>query len=188
MAMSSGIRQATGLVGGWLLLASAAAMAILNFAELKEAARSALGLSAADPAAAAAVGSSSAAASWSGRTVELKAEAFGHYRAEAKINGRPVDVLIDTGASLIVLSHADALRAGLQLSPEDYTQRVSTANGSTRLAPLTLDRVSIGEITVRNVEAAVAEPGKLARSLLGMTFLGRLQRVDMRPGLLVLQD
>jgi aspartyl protease family protein len=51
-----------------------------------------------------------------------------------------------------------------------------------------LDRISIGEVSVRHVEAAVSEPGKLAQSLLGMTFLGRLQRVDMRGGILILQE
>ena len=51
-----------------------------------------------------------------------------------------------------------------------------------------LDRVSIGDISVRNVEAAIGEPGKLGQSLLGMTFLGRLQRVDMRAGVLLLQE
>ena len=57
-----------------------------------------------------------------------------------------------------------------------------------RVAPVMLDRVSIGDITVRNVPAAVSEPGKLATSLLGMSFLSRLQRVDMRSGVLVLQE
>jgi aspartyl protease family protein len=172
-----------------MLLAATTAMAILNFAEVKEAWLAVLGLSAAEPeAAAAAVQVGAGAGGWGGRALELTAGAFGHYRAQAEINGRPVEVLIDTGAALLVLSHADAERAGLQLRPEDYTQRVSTANGATRVAPLTLDRVSIGDIGRRNVEAAVAEPGKLSQSLLGMSFLGRLQRVDIRAGVLVLQD
>ena len=57
-----------------------------------------------------------------------------------------------------------------------------------RVAPVVLDRVSIGDITVRNVPAAVSEPGSLGTSLLGMSFLSRLQRVDMRGGTLVLQE
>ena len=60
--------------------------------------------------------------------------------------------------------------------------------GVARVAPVVLDRVSIGDITVRNVPAAVSEPGRLATSLLGMSFLGRLQRVEMRAGTLVLQE
>jgi aspartyl protease family protein len=97
-------------------------------------------------------------------------------------------VLVDSGASLVVLSHEDAERAGLRPRAQDYTQRVSTANGLTRVAPMLLDRVSIGDISIDNVEAAIGEPGKLGQSLLGMTFLGRLQRVDMRAGVLFLQE
>jgi aspartyl protease family protein len=193
MAMSSGVRQAVGLAVGWLLVAATSAFGVLRFAELKDATRGLTGLAAADPAYTAASGGSPR--QWqlgrsppSGRVVELRAGAFGHYRAQAEINGRPVEVMVDSGASVVVLSHDDAERAGLNIRAQDYTQRVSTANGATRVAPMLLDRVSIGNITVRNVEAAVSEPGKLGQSLLGMTFLGRLQRVDMRAGVLILQE
>lgn len=192
MAMSSGVRQAVGLAVGWLLVAATAAASVLHFAEVKDAARALIGHS---PTASKAPAEGRA---WHqgqlasrpavGRIVELKAGAFGHYRAQAEINGRPVEVLLDSGASLVVLSHEDAERAGLRPRAQDYTQRVSTANGVTRVAPMLLDRVSIGDISVRNVEAAIGEPGKLGQSLLGMTFLGRLQRVDMRAGVLLLQE
>jgi aspartyl protease family protein len=192
MAMSSGVRQAVGLAVGWLLVAATAAASVLHFAEVKDAARALIGHS---PTAAKAPAQGRAwrrgALAWRpavGRIVELKAGAFGHYRAQAEINGRPVEVLVDSGASLVVLSHEDADRAGLRPRAQDYTQRVSTANGVTRVAPMLLDRVSIGDISVRNVEAAIGEPGKLGQSLLGMTFLGRLQRVDMRAGVLLLQE
>lgn len=194
MAMSSGVRQAVGLAVGWLLVAATSAVGVLRFAELKEATRGLTGVTAADAAYAASSSGRSPRQRQlerrlaSGRVVELKAGTFGHYRAQAEINGRPVEVLVDSGASLVVLSHDDAERAGLNIRARDYTQRVSTANGPTRVAPMLLDRVSIGDITVRNVEAAVSEPGKLGQSLLGMTFLGRLQRVDMRAGVLILQE
>ena len=194
MAMSSGVRQAVGLAVGWLLVAATSAVGVLRFAELKEATRGLTGVTAADAAYAASSSGRSPRQRQlerrlaSGRVVELKAGTFGHYRAQAEINGRPVEVLVDSGASLVVLSHDDAERAGLKIRARDYTQRVSTANGPTRVAPMLLDRVSIGDITVRNVEAAVSEPGKLGQSLLGMTFLGRLQRVDMRAGVLILQE
>ena len=192
--MSSGVRQAVGLAVGWLLVAATSAVGVLRFAELKEATRGLTGVTAADAAYAASSSGRSPRQRQlerrlaSGRVVELKAGTFGHYRAQAEINGRPVEVLVDSGASLVVLSHDDAERAGLKIRARDYTQRVSTANGPTRVAPMLLDRVSIGDITVRNVEAAVSEPGKLGQSLLGMTFLGRLQRVDMRAGVLILQE
>jgi aspartyl protease family protein len=123
-----------------------------------------------------------------GRIVQIPAGVHGHYFANAEINGRRVDVMVDSGASIVALAWDDAHRAGLHVRDSDYTQRVGTANGVARVAPVVLDRVSIGGITVRNVEAAVMEPGRLATSLLGMSFLSRLQRVDMRSGVLVLQE
>ena len=96
--------------------------------------------------------------------------------------------MVDTGATMIALTYEDAERAGLSLKNSDFTQAVTTANGVARVAPVTLDRVSIGDITVRNVPAAVAERGRLKTSLLGMTFLSRLSRFDMRSGILVLQE
>jgi aspartyl protease family protein len=68
------------------------------------------------------------------------------------------------------------------------TSRVSTANGTARVAPLMLERVTIGDITVRNVRGFVSERGAMRTTLLGMTFLGRLSKVEMRPGKLVLHE
>ena len=96
--------------------------------------------------------------------------------------------MIDTGATMVALSYEDAEAAGFRLSDSDFTRAVSTANGVARVAPVTLDRVSIGNITVRDVPAAVAERGRLKTSLLGMSFLGRLSRFDMRSGRLVMQE
>jgi aspartyl protease family protein len=192
MALSAGTRQAVGMATGWLAVACAAAVSLIYFNEIKEVARSVLGLPA--PAAMRAAANQYAkrqaepARNMGGRVVEIKVGAHGHYFASVEINGRPIDVLVDSGASIVALSHDDARRAGVYVRERDYTQRVSTANGLARVAPVLLDRVSIGGITVRNVPAAVSEPGNLATSLLGMSFLGRLQRVEMRAGTLVLQE
>jgi aspartyl protease family protein len=126
--------------------------------------------------------------STSGRsgTEELKAAFDGHYYARAEINGRPLDVMVDTGASMVALTYEDAEQAGLHLRPSDFTARVNTANGAAAVAPVTLDRVSIGRITVRNVRAAVCERGRLQKTLLGMSFLSRLERVDISQGRLML--
>jgi aspartyl protease family protein len=123
-----------------------------------------------------------------GRIVELKAGAFGHFHTRAEINGRPVNVMVDSGASMVALTYEDARAAGFYVRDSDFTHRVNTANGTARVAPVTIDRVSIGDITVRNVPGAVLEAGKLETTLLGMSFLNRLQRVDMRSGLLVLHE
>ena len=123
-----------------------------------------------------------------GRVVELKAGPFGHFHTRADINGRPVSVMVDSGASMVALTYEDARAAGFFVRESDFTHRVNTANGVARVAPVTIDRVSIGDITVRNVPGAVLEAGKLETTLLGMSFLSRLQRVDMRTGSLVLQE
>ena len=177
--------------GGWWRPASAA-FSLVYFSEIKDAARDLLGLQA--PSGAQTRGGQAlrprrpahAEPSPRGRIVEIRAGAYGHYYASVEINGRSVDVMVDTGASIVALTFDDAERAGLYIRDSDYTQRVNTANGLARIAPVMLDRVSIGDITVRNVPAAVSEPGKLSTSLLGMSFLSRLQRVDMRSGVLVL--
>jgi aspartyl protease family protein len=121
-------------------------------------------------------------------TVTLPAGDYGHFRAEADINGRNIDVMVDTGASLVALTYEDARRAGILVKPSDFTHTAQTANGTARVAPVTIPRITIGDITVRNVAGVVSERGASERTLLGMSFLGRLTRVEMRGGTLVLQE
>ncbi len=120
--------------------------------------------------------------------VELTASSGGHFETAAEVNGNEIDVMVDTGATLVALTYEDAERAGLHLKSSDFTQGVRTANGTGKVAPVTLSSISIGDITVRNVKGAVAEPGKLHKTLLGMSFLGRLSRVEMRSNSLVLHE
>jgi aspartyl protease family protein len=96
--------------------------------------------------------------------------------------------MVDTGASLVALTYDDAERLGIYVTPRDFTHVAKTANGTARVAPVTISRISIGDITVRNVRGVVSERGKSERTLLGMSFLGRLSRVEMRGGTLVLQE
>jgi aspartyl protease family protein len=123
----------------------------------------------------------------SGYSVELRAGRNGHFEARAAINGRTVNVLVDTGATVVSLTYEDARAAGLNIGENDFRHFSNTANGRARYASVTLEDVRIGDIVVRNVQAAVSEPGKLNVSLLGMSFLSRL-RLDMRPGQLVLEQ
>jgi aspartyl protease family protein len=120
--------------------------------------------------------------------VELKAASNGHFHVRADVNGRSIPAMVDTGASLVVLTYEDAGRAGVFLKPSDFSHPVATANGSARVALVTLDSISIGDITVRNVPAAVTEAGRMQTTLLGMSFLSKLERVDMRDGVMVLKD
>ncbi len=123
-----------------------------------------------------------------GRTVELKAGAHGHFYSRVHVNGRAVQAMVDTGASIVALTFEDARNAGIHVRDGDYTHRVSTANGVARVAIVTLDSVAIQDIVVRNVRAAVAEPGKLTTTLLGMSFLGQLRRAQMSRGVLLLEE
>jgi aspartyl protease family protein len=193
MAVSSGTWQACALAAGWVAASALGALSLIYFAEIKTATRGLLGLQASPSVETVSAerrrrSDEQRRASARGRMVEIKAGAHGHYYASAEINGRPVDVLVDSGASIVALTYDDAYRAGVHIRDSDYTHRVNTANGVARVAPVTLDSISIGDITVRNVPAAVSEPGKLGTSLLGMSFLGRLQQIDIRSGVLVLRE
>jgi aspartyl protease family protein len=122
---------------------------------------------------------------WGGE-VRLKADARGHFLVPAEVNGRAAEFMADTGATLVVLTYEEASRLGLSPHSLDFTGLAQTANGIARVAPVTLDRVSVEDITVRDVAAVVAEKGALATNLLGMSFLGRLKSFQMQGGELVL--
>lgn len=109
----------------------------------------------------------------------------GHFWAEATVNGQPVRALIDTGASVVALTREDALRLGLELAPEDFDQWVGAAGGPARAARIQLAHVSVAGARVERVEAMVIEDG-LPASLLGMSYLGRLSRIEATPAGLTL--
>ena len=187
MDLSSGIKSLLTQIVSWAAVAGLALIVFLNYETLKSVTHGTLGDSVADVAVLTPQPREEPAVRSDG-TVELKATSNGHFQARADINGRGLAVMVDTGASLVVLTYEDAQAAGIYVKPSDFTQPVSTANGTSRVAPITLDRISIGEITVRNVRAAVADRGLLKQTLLGMSFLNKLQRVDMRDGMMVLKD
>lgn len=123
-----------------------------------------------------------------GGGVRIRANAGGHFETRADINGRTIDVMVDTGATVVALTYDDARAAGVHVGPADFKHQVNTANGVARVASVTLDRVSIGDIAVRDVRAVVAEPGKLTVTLLGMSFLSKLSKAEMSRGVLLLQE
>ena len=90
-------------------------------------------------------------------------------------NGAKVPMVLDTGATSVVLTQAAAKAAGLPLEVLNYTVNVDTASGRTRAAPVTLDRLAVGGVIERSVPALVVQSGQLKHSLLGMTFLNRLE-------------
>lgn len=124
----------------------------------------------------------------SGRAVTLKSDSRGHFEADATINGRRVAILVDTGATSVALRAEDAAKLGVRPLPNDYTVPLATANGLAKGARVVLDEVRIGQVRVRNVEAIVMPPKALSTNLLGMAFLKRLARVEMKNGRLVLTE
>ena len=112
----------------------------------------------------------------------------GHFEADVSVDGHTIEMLVDTGSSMVALSHEDAERIGIDLSGLTYSMTVMTANGRSRAAPITLDEVSIGPIVRNNVAASVAEDGKLDQSLLGMSFLETLGSLQMQTDELRMRD
>jgi len=104
----------------------------------------------------------------------------GDFRVFAEINGARVAMVVDSGASTVVLTQEAAKAAGLPTEVLTYDVPVDTAGGRTRAATVTLDRIVVGDIVERAVPALVAQPGLLRVSLLGMTFLNRLESWQVR--------
>jgi aspartyl protease family protein len=122
-----------------------------------------------------------------GRTVEIARAGGGNFSVIAQINNARVSMVLDTGASSVVLTQEAAKAAGLPLEVLSYSVTVETANGRTRAAAVTLDTIAIGGIVERAVPALIAQPGALRTNLLGMSFLGRLQGWEVRGDRLVMR-
>lgn len=127
------------------------------------------------------------AASRGGGIVEIARGQRGEFQVMADINGAKVATIYDTGASAVVLTQDAAKAVGLPLDFLNYSVPVETANGRTRAAPVTLDRIKVGGIEERAVPALIAQPGQLRTSLLGMSFLNRLRSSEVRGDRLVLR-
>jgi aspartyl protease family protein len=123
-----------------------------------------------------------------GGEVVVRRRYGGEFIVPARINGRPLELVFDTGASAVVLTAEDAAAAGLNFGPDDYQVGVTTANGAATAAPARLDRVAVGNIELRGVRALVARPGAMRQSLLGMSFLERLKSFGVENGRLVLKS
>jgi aspartyl protease family protein len=110
----------------------------------------------------------------------------GHFYVDADVNGARIRFLVDTGATYVALSPDDARSAGLRVFDSDYTARSNTANGVTRVAPVTLRQVELDQLQLIDVRAVVMEK-PMPVSLLGMSFLSRLQGYETRNDELVLR-
>ena len=120
------------------------------------------------------------------RTVTLSNNGHG-FGVEARVEGRSIDFIVDTGASSVSLRETAAAKLGIHPAARDYTIRTQTANGVGKAAPVTLDRIEINGITVRDVRAIVVPDDALSVNLLGMTFLSKVKWSHDR-GRLVLEQ
>lgn len=121
-------------------------------------------------------------------TVTLDKGRGGHFEARLSVNGRPVHVVIDTGATTTVLTAEDARAAGFDPAALHYTVQVSTANGMASASAVRTDELALGGIVRRDMPVLVAAPGALRQSLLGMNFIGSLSGFDVRGDRMVLRD
>lgn len=121
-------------------------------------------------------------------SIRLLADRNGHFISMARINKLPVEVMVDTGASIVALSAETAAKAGLKADPNARAMRIGTANGAVAALPVRIPEVRIGELVVTNVDAVILPPGALqGHTLLGMSFLKKV-RMEMQAGQLKLMQ
>lgn len=120
-------------------------------------------------------------------TVVLTADARGHFLSTFKLNGKPVEGMVDTGATAVAINESTARRLGFAANSLDFKYTSSTANGDTKVAVVTLDRVEIEGIRVSGVRAVVLRDASLSGTLIGMSFLSRLAAFRVEDGRLHLQ-
>jgi aspartyl protease family protein len=119
--------------------------------------------------------------------VKIRKRLDGHFTAKVEVNGKPISMIVDTGASTVVLRPEDAKTAGIDTSRLSYTVPVLTANGRTIAARVRLESLSLGPLSRQKVEALVAQPDALTESLLGMSFLSRLRSYEFSGDFLTLR-
>ena len=123
-----------------------------------------------------------------GEAVRIRKRPDGHFMVKTEANGITLHMLVDTGASTVVLKPADAQRLGIDIDRLRYAVPVQTANGTTYAASVRLRNLTVGNISLDNVDALVARPGALKDNLLGMSFLSRLRSYEFTSDYLTLRS
>lgn len=121
-------------------------------------------------------------------SVLIRRNAAGRFVAKGEINGKPAELLVDTGAAAVILRQSDAERAGIDMSALKYSVPIETANGTAYAAPVRLRTVAVGAVQVQDLEALVAARGSLNESLLGMSFLRRLRSYELSGDFMTLRE
>lgn len=172
-----GGRRTLGHVGLWLVLATAGSTVFAYQDDLRLVVQRMQGE----------LIPSMAVATQSGE-VELRRAWDGHYRADTLVNGSETRLLIDTGASMVLIPYEEAPGLGFPHASLDFSLPVTTANGRSTVAPVKIASMQIGPIHVNNVSAAVAQPGTLKDGLLGMSFLDHLYEISFQRDKLFLRQ
>jgi aspartyl protease family protein len=118
----------------------------------------------------------------------LESDRQGHFQVEARVEGRFVDFVVDTGVSLVVLRKTTAAQVCIRLQPRDDTATAVTANGKIMAARATIERIEVGGIAVYDVPAMALPDEALTKNLLGVSFLSRLKRYEYANGRMVLEQ
>jgi aspartyl protease family protein len=121
------------------------------------------------------------------RSITLMADRGGHFQVEGSVDGRRMEFLVDTGATVVALRARDAAKLGIHPSPREYTGRTSTANGVIAVAPVRLPSLEIRGIRIHDVQAVVIPDESLGANLLGMSFLSRV-KFQMANGRLTMEQ
>jgi aspartyl protease family protein len=114
--------------------------------------------------------------------------AQGHFIAQFRMNGRAVEAMVDTGATMVAINKSTARRLGIIVIPADFKYAVSTANGQIKVARAVIQSIEIGGVRVRDVEAAVLDDRALEGTLLGMSFLRELKSFSVEDNELILKQ
>lgn len=124
----------------------------------------------------------------SGRTAKIEADRNGHFVVEARMNGKRIEVLVDTGATYVAINSSTARRLDIRLEDKDFKHEVSTANGRTKVALAKIDEIKIGRITIEDVSAVVSNDDRLETVLLGMSFLKKLDKFSIEDNMLYMKQ
>lgn len=113
-----------------------------------------------------------------GSAIEVPRGSGGHYFLTVNVNGAPIDFIVDTGATDVVLTKDDARAAGLDPDNLPFLGSARTANGPVKTAFTTVDFMSLGPVRFERVQVAI-NGGEMEESLLGMSFLSRFEKIEI---------
>ena len=115
----------------------------------------------------------------------LKTASDGHFYVTLSINNKPINFLIDTGATAMILSKKDGEKLGFNVDNLNFSQLAQTANGEILISPVVFDKVSLGFKNFSNVKAFISQTD-MEKSLLGMSFLSRLKKLELGRNIMII--